>query len=436
MKNNGSWWDWRRSSGYRWYVFLVLSIIYFLACLHRISPTVIAQDLVRDFGADATQLGFMASAYFYLYAAVQPPVGLLSDTWGPRTVTTLLTAIACAGAVLFGLAPNMVMATLGRALIGIGVGGVFVPSLKVFSKWFRADAFASMTGIFLATGNAGNLAASVPLTYLVISMGWRLSFVTIGAISLLMALVCWLVVRNEPGDRGWPAVVAHTGAPSPADHEAPQGMGTLKRIGIVFRQPGFYLVTGSYFFFGGPTLAFQGLWAVPYLVDVHAFTRIEAGWMLMLMPIGFVMGSPAFGILADRLPVGRKPVLVGSLAIVVACWSVFVGTHGRPPSVMLGPLFFLLGFCGGGALSLFMTMNKELFPIWLTGTAMGLMNPAAFLGTALFQPFSGYLMDTVGRVGEAYPLEAYYKVFVAILIALCLALIVILPVGAKKKLMG
>ena len=81
MKKDLGWFDWKTSHGYRWYIFLVLSIIYFLACLHRISPTVIARDLVRDFGADATALGFMSSAYFYLYAAVQPPVGMLSDTW-------------------------------------------------------------------------------------------------------------------------------------------------------------------------------------------------------------------------------------------------------------------------------------------------------------------------------------------------------------------
>jgi MFS family permease len=69
---------------------------------------------------------------FLLYAAVQPPVGILSDTWGPRTVATLFTFVACIGVVVFGLAPNMVVATIGRALIGIGVGGVFVPAVKIF----------------------------------------------------------------------------------------------------------------------------------------------------------------------------------------------------------------------------------------------------------------------------------------------------------------
>ncbi len=433
MKKDYCWLDWRTSHGYRWYIFLVLGIIYFLACLHRISPTVIARDLVRDFGADATTLGFMSSAYFYLYAAVQPPVGLLSDTWGPRTVTTIFTAIACLGAVTFGLAPSMTVATIGRALIGIGVGGVFVPALKMFSKWYRAKEFAGMTGIFLATGNAGNLAASLPLTYLVISMGWRMSFVAIGGVSLLMALACWTILRDRPEDKGWPPVVEEHNPSVAQSDDTPPGMTTRKRLGIVFGKPNFWMVTGSYFFFGGPTLAFQGLWTVPYLIDVHGYSRVQAGGLLMMLPVGFVIGSPLFGLLADRLPFGRKSILVTALAICLACWSVFLPTHGHPPSFLIAPLFLIIGLCGGGALSLYMTMNKELFPTWLTGTAMGMMNPAAFLSTALFQPFSGYLMDTVGRTGEAYHVDAYYKVLIAVFISLSLSLLSILPVRAAKE---
>ncbi len=80
-------------------------------------------------------------------------------------------------------------------------------------------------------------------------------------------------------------------------------------------------------------------------------------------------------------------------------------------------MFFLVGVCGGGSIPLFMTMTKELFPEWLGGTALGLMNPAAFFATALFQPFSGYLMDRVGKLETgAYPFEAYQDIFVMFLI--------------------
>ncbi len=443
---------------YRWAVFGVLSIIYFMACLHRVAPTVIAGDLVLEFDTDATALGVMASAYFYLYAAVQPPVGVLSDTLGPRAVTTAFACIACAGVMLFALAPGMAWATAGRALVGIGVGGVFIPALKIFSRWFRKKEFASITGLFLAFGNAGNLSASLPLTYLVILLGWRASFMALGIVTLVMVFLAWLVVRDRPEDKGWPPVEADDAAaeafpaspnrfrdnssdvspstsPSTSPDtagEAPAGTGTFARLSMVAGNTDFWKVTFSYFFFGGPALAFQGLWAVPYLVDVHGYGRMAAGGLLMLIPLGFIIGAPLVGVFSDRLSAGRKPVILLTLGTALACWSVFLLTGARPPGALIGPLFLVIGLCGGGTLSLYFSMIRDLFPPWLTGTAIGLMNPAAFLGTALFQPFSGYLMDLVGRIGTAYPREAYHHMFIAVFISMTIGILAIAMVRNRR----
>ena len=424
----------RDPHGYRWAIFGVVSIIYFLACLHRIAPTVIAQDLIEEFSADATALGVMASAYFYLYAAVQPPVGMLCDSLGPRAVTTIFAFIACVGVILFGLAPSMAMATAARALVGIGVGGVFIPGVKIFSRWFRPTEFAGVTGVFLAFGNAGNLSASLPLTYLVLVLGWRASFWALGAFTLVMAVCAWVVLRDRPQDKGWPAVEQDPAQEGETDALADAG--TWKRLGMVLGRISFWMVTLSYFFFGAPSLTFQGVWAVPYLIDVQGCSRMTAGGLLMLMPLGFIIGAPLIGHLADRLSVGRKKVLLSSIVVGLACWCVFVAAAGEPPFTLIPPLFLLIGMCGGGSLSLYFTITKELFPSGLTGTAVGLMNPAAFLGTALFQPFTGYLMDLVGRVGDAYPVQAYQNMFIAAFISMLLGLMVLVPlrIPAEKTL--
>lgn len=408
--------------GYRWLMLAVMGVIYFLACLHRISPTVIARDLVNEFGAGATSLGFMASAYFYLYAAVQPPVGLLSDTIGPRRVVTIFTLISCLGCLVFGLAPNMFVAGCGRALIGIGVGGIFVPALKIFSGWYQEKEFAGITGIFLALGNVGNLSASLPLTYLVLLLGWRFSFIGLGGVSILLGLLAWLLVRNRPEDKGWPPIVEALPLSSTRETYIPDDLSTGGRLGIILKNYGFWLITLSYFFNGGPGLSFQGLWSVPYLMDIHGYSRLQAGGILMIMPAGFIIGSPLIGFLADRLSLGRNRILLISLSVSLASWLVIFLSRGKPDRSLIIPLFFLMGFFGGGSLSLYMTMLKEFFPPRLTGTAVGLMNPAAFLSAALFQPFTGYLMDAVGRIGAAYPREAYQQVFTVYIISMLLSL--------------
>lgn len=432
MKRRKGWVNLNNPFRYRWLMFGVLGICYFFVCLHRISPTVLARDLVHEFNANATALGLMSSAYFYLYSAVQPVVGVLSDSWGSRRLVTVFTLTACLGAVIFGTAVNMTIATLGRALIGIGVGGVFVPALKIFSEWFRAREFASVTGFFLACGNAGNLAASLPLTYMILLLGWRLSLISIGAASFLLAIFSWIIIRNQPRDKGWQIQAADQNPAALNLESHPQNLTTIQRLGIVFGKPGFWMISVSIFFFGGPALTFQGLWAVPYLMDVYGYSRVQAGGLLMLLPLGFIVGAPLIGFLSDRMNISRKSILLWSLGLGLVSWSFLVISGSKPDSVFLAPLFLVMGTCGGGSLPLFMTITKELYPPSITGTAVGLMNTAAFLSTAVYQPMSGFLMDTVGRSGSVYPLEAYDQILTIFFFSMIVAMICIIPLSVPK----
>lgn len=88
-------------------------------------------------------------------------------------------------------------------------------------------------------------------------------------------------------------------------------------------------------------MTFQGLWAVSYLMDVYGYSRVQAGGVLMLMPIGFIIGAPLTGFLSDRLNVSRKVILQWSLGIGVICWSIFVIGGGKPDVFLIAPLFFI-----------------------------------------------------------------------------------------------
>ncbi len=407
---------------YRWLMISILGSIYFLACIHRVAPTVIARDLMEAFHADAATLGLIASAYFFLYSAVQPPVGILSDTIGPRKVIVLFTVISAAGGFLFAVASSASMAILGRALIGAGVGGIFIPSLTIFSRWYRADQFAGLTGTMLAIGSIGGISASLPLTYSVLLFGWRVSFGVIGSLALVSALICWMVVRNRPRDKGWPKIENGETQSPPEKQGRVQNITAFKRLSMVLSSFGFWMVTAASLFVGSAFLTFQGLWAVPYLVDVFGLSRARAGWLLMLLPVGFALGSVSFGMLINKFAMGRRRVLLYSTVICVVCWGSLIALNERSPYPVIIPLFLILGICVGGLLPILMTVVKELFPLWLTGTAVGLMNPAAFLGTALLQPFTGMLLDTTGTPESgAYPLLAYRLVFAVFLVSYIVA---------------
>lgn len=414
---------------FRWLIVGICGITYFFCWMHRVSTTVIARDLVLEFDADATVLGLMSSSYFYLYAAAQPAVGLLSDTLGPRRVITFCMFLTCVGSVVFGTASNMAMATVGRALIGAGAGGAFVPALKVFSKWYATREFPGVVGIFQAMGNTGALSSSLPLTYLVLLLGWRVSFLTIGAFSLFLTITCWMAVRDKPEDKGWRPI---EGGENPSRFnlpKLPENIQTSKRLTIVLNNPRFWMVTTSLFFLGVSTLTFQGLWAVPYLMDVHGYSRVQTGEWIMIIPIGAIIGAPMVGFLAGKFGHHHKGILLCCLGLGLGSWATFLLSGSKPRPVYLFPLFLMLGFSSGGSVLLYMTIVKELFPPWITGTAVGLANPAAFIGAAVSQPFTGFLMDMVGRSGSVYPLEAYSYVFITFFVSGAIAIIPLVPLA-------
>jgi len=157
---------------YRWLIFWILAFGYVMVYFHRLCPAVVAEDMRQDLSAGGGLLGLLGSAYFYPYALMQLPAGLLSDSWGPRKTISLFFSVAFIGSVVLGMAPNVYAAIVGRTIVGVGVAMLFVPTLKVLAEWFRVKEFAMMTGILMAMGGIGSYSAATPLAYISSWIGW------------------------------------------------------------------------------------------------------------------------------------------------------------------------------------------------------------------------------------------------------------------------
>ena len=416
---------------YRWTIFALVGTLYFLVCLHRVSPTVIARDLALEFNANAMILGFLFSSYFYIYSCMQPVVGFFSDTAGPRKVITLSFVLAAIGSVIFGAAQNATMAAAGRAIIGAGAAGVFVPALKLFSEWYRMDEFSGLTGLMLAIGGMGALAASAPLTYLVLLLGWRTTFFCIGTISLVLALICWMIIRDTPQKKGWPALVS-AGIDQAAPPEEAVGLG--KRMRLIFGSFDFWMISLSTFFGGGVFLSFQGVWAVPYLMDVLGLNRVNAGWILMLLPLGFSLGGPVLGFLTDKWSLDRKKVLFFSFGAGFIAWACLMFFRPGTDAYLVSPLFILFGIISGGTLPICFTLIRDLFPASLMGTASGVMNMAAFFGTAIYLPVSGFILKQSAALQPGvYHAEAYLNLLIFYVISYFMAVLLAALLLKRKR---
>lgn len=393
-------------------IFWTLAAGYVLVYFHRLSPAVLAVDMMRDLKVGGGLGGLLGAAYFYPYALMQLPAGLLADSWGPRRSVASFFLVAAAGCGLLAAAPDAASAILGRVLVGLGVAMLFVATMKVLSQWFRPDEFAPMTGILMAMGGLGSLSATAPLAFLSGWMGWRLATLAVGALTLLLAGLVWVFVRDRPSDLGLPAVAP----PPPPGPRISLGEG----VRLVLRRPAFWALATWYFFEYAAFFAFTGLWGGPYLMQVHGLAKPDAGKVLSMAAYGTVIGSLVLSQASNRLFRARKPVIVLASGAAVVATAVLAF---RTAAVTVPALYFVclsLGFFTGAVVTVAFAATKELFPLEIAGTSTGLVNLFPFAGAAVAQPLLGVVLER-HRLGAAvFSAEGYREAFLLLFgCALC-----------------
>jgi sugar phosphate permease len=400
-----------------------MALAYVFVYFHRQCPAVVAIDLQKSFDASAGLLGLLASAYYYPYALLQLPAGLLSDSLGPRRISTASLLIAVAGSVLLGLSYRVEAAVAARVMVGVGVAMVFIPTMKIISQWFRPREFALMAAILNIMGGVGVYLATKPLALLAGWAGWRASFEMIGVGTLIIAGLVWAVVRNRPQDMGWPSLaeIDHLGEwPVQPAQQIPLWQGARR----VVTEPRFwplamwFLVVCSSFF------SFGTLWAGPYLAQIYGLSKAEVGDVLSMIALGLIIGSPLMSFLSDRVLKSRKKVMILSTAGLTAELIFLNFAPSGLPTIALYPVVFLFClFCSAVVVVAF-TTAKELFPIEIAGTSVGTVNFFPFLGGAVMQVGLGWVLDSYPQTAAGvYSLEAYTAVLRILLGAAVIGLI-------------
>lgn len=407
---------------YRWLIFAVLAVAYCLVYFHRISLSVVTGELQREFHASASMLGLLGSVYFYCYALMQIPAGLLSDSVGPRKTVAVSLGVATIGILLFSLASSITVAIVARALVGLGVSMVFLPAMKIFSQWYRAREFAHMSGMYQAAGGAGVLAGTWILGLLVDRLGWRASFQVIAGCTLATAVAAWLVVRNRPADKGWSSL-DEIDASQRAAGPAAGAIGLRQGIRMVLAEKHFWLIGAWFFFDCGIFFGFGNLWSGPYLMHVYGMDKVQAMALLSTIAWGMVLGGPALGVLSQRVLKSRKRTLVLCMSVLAALLLLTTLAPAGLPRAALVPWLFLFSVCSSAIVIVAFTATKELFPVEIAGTSIGVVNFFPFFGGAVFQPVLGAILDAYGKTeANQYPVAAYRAVMLVLLLSALAAL--------------
>ena len=394
--------------------------LYFIGFFQRVTPAVITRELMTEFAIGAAALGNLSAFYFYSYVGMQIPTGLLVDRWGPRRVLTMGAGVAALGTAVFALSTSYAGAGFGRLLIGASVGVAFVAMLKLAAHWFAPTRFAMVSGLALLTGMLGAVGAGAPLRLAADAFGWRPVMLGGCALTALLCLLIWWLVRDDPVEKGYRSHAPLAAAPVAG---ASVMAGLREVLGYRNVRLMFFIAGG----FSAPILVFGGLWGVPFLVTHYGVSTAHAALMTSGLLLAWGLGGPVCGALSDRIG-RRKPVYAAGLALSFTGWSLIWLVPGLPLG-LLYLVLFIIGIVSGGVILTF-SVCKESTPLRLAGTTSGIANMGNMMGGMLLQPAVGWVLDRMwsGQMAGAariYDFAAYRAGFALMLVWLLAGLLML-----------
>lgn len=403
-------------SAISWLVWGLGCLFYFYECLLQVSPSVMSNELMRDFAVTGHTLGILSGIYFYSYAAMQLPGGLLLDYFGPHRLLTLATLICSVSTIAFGMTDNFFMACIARLMIGCGSAFAAIGTMKLAANWFPAYRFALLTGLMVTLGMLGAIGGEAPLALLVDDFGWRHSMIIMGVVGLIIALLIFLVARDAPKN--------HKLNNHPA-HDAEEGL--LKSLATLIKNKQLWLIAcyGGLMYMATPV--FCGLWGVPFLMNKMLIAKATAANYISLVFIGWAIASPLWGIYSNRIGLRKPPMYIGCVGALI-CSSLFIFAPIKS-ALLMEVLLFLFGIFSAGFLPAF-SVAKELCNNHYVATGLSFMNMMNMIGIALAQPLIGYILDRMwtGEMLDAvrlYPLSAYHTALSILPLGMLLALLIL-----------
>ncbi len=346
---------------------------YLLSYLFRTVNAVISPELSRELALTPASLGLLTSAYFLTFGAAQLPVGMLLDRYGPRRVEPVLLSIAALGALLFAYAETLPGLAFARAVIGLGVCACLMAPLKAIATWYPRERQASLSGWMMVAGGLGALAATTPLEMALRGTGWRTIFVVLAVATFLVALViAWRIPDTE--------------RPAAAVGFREQWSG----VGRVLRHPRFWWIAPLGACCIGTFMAVQGLWAVPWLMEVDGETRSGAARHLLFMGAVVLAGYVLIGSFGTRL--ARHGIQARHL--FAAGYGIAIGALAGILLRIPGSYFWwsLYGF-GATVNVLAFTVLNEGFAREFAGRVNTTLNLMMFAGSLLAQWGIGVLAE-------------------------------------------
>ncbi|MBL6614269.1 MAG: MFS transporter [Reyranella sp.] len=362
-------------------VTLPLAAANFLNQSARTVMAIVGPVLAMELGLSAIELGVLAACLFSAYAAVQLPLGVALDAYGPRRVQAVLMLVAAAGFALFALSPGFAGLAVARIILGVGVSAGLMAAIKAHADWFERSRVAYVTGIATAIGALGSALTTTPVQAILPAIGWRGVFWALCLVALGAAAWIFLSVPDKP--RAQPSA----GGP------ARTLRGDIALSGRIIASRTFWRFGPAAATLSMINFAYLGLWAGPWLRDVAGMDGPARAGVLFLYTFAMVAGSLLTGGAASRAnAVGLPPFLVPIVCLVcLVVLQVGLMLQPRQPSVVLALWLAIAVFSSAGPVGYLAVC--QMFPTEQTGRVSTSVNTLTLGFAFLVQAAIGWVLD-------------------------------------------
>ena len=343
---------------------------------------------------------------------MQIPVGILLDRFGAKKLLAVGALVMSLGQLTVAFAPNLLVAVIGRMLVGMGDSFTFISMIRMVNGWYKGAKASKVQQYISSGGQLGQFFSAVPFWWMLEHLGWNLGFSIMSVASLLTV---FLLIAFTSDD---------------AEHSSHRLR--AESISVAFsqlreniRNPGIRMAFWTHYVTQPTTTAVQLLWAVPFLVTAQGQSHDFASFTLTaLVFFGFITG-PIIGSWCARHPRHRARIVYSVVGLIALTWILIVLQDQPIPGPILLVAFLLISI-GGPASMIAFDFSKDMVPPSKLGTANGFANVGGFLATFLMMYLTGLIIDLVhssSATAERYTVEAFRYGFLAQLLIVAIGVL-------------
>lgn len=372
-------------------VFIPFGLGYFLASTFRSINSVIAPELVRDLGLSASELGFAISAFFLSATLFQIPYGILLDRYDPRKIYAGFLLLCAFGAVIVSISQEIVLLSLGRALIALGTTASAVTSFKVFSMWYQPERLPTANGLALAAGGLGMMAGTAPVEIALQVIDWREVHLIIAALITLGAAIVLVVAPLKSSESTGITLIEQ-----------------IRGLSIILKSAKFWRVAPLLMTVIGVYAGFPALWAGPWVRDVGGFNNLETANLLFFMAGAMTVSGALTGV-ATRLArtFGLTPMDVAVITAILFTLVIFaLYSQWNSSHIAIIVMWILFGFLAPFNMVIYAALSPQ-FPKEFTGRLNACLTLSWFLGGFASQNIYGWALDQFPSNNGSYDTKGH-----------------------------